>query len=256
MEDTEIIFNAIRGRDPLDSTSIEITNHKSQITNSRFIVGVPRDFLTGEGIDKAVLQNFDESVKKLEEAGVEIREVKLPNVKYSLACYYIIMPAEVSSNLARFDGVKYGLREDGANLLDDYRKTRGLGFGREARRRIILGTYVLSAGYYDSYYGRAVSLRRLIQRDFDEVWSSGVHAVLTPTAPSPAFKIGEKTSDPLAMYLADIFTVTANIAGIPAISVPSGQSPEGLPFGIQFMTQEGREDILFGIGRHFETIRA
>jgi aspartyl-tRNA(Asn)/glutamyl-tRNA(Gln) amidotransferase subunit A len=219
-------------------------------------VGVPRHFLTGEGVDKEVLANFDESLKKLEKAGVEIREVKLQNIKYALACYYIIMQAEVSSNLARFDGVKYGPREDGVDLLGDYRNTRGRGFGGEARRRIIIGTYVLSAGYYDSYYGRAVSLRRLIQKDLNDVFASGVHAIATPTTPSPAFKIGEKSKDPLSMYLADIFTVTANIAGIPAISVPSGftaTTQSKLPLGIQFMAPAGRENLLFEAARISQT---
>ena len=258
VEDAEIIFNAIRGRDPLDSTSIELETKRSTLNAKRFVVGVPRHFLAGDGIDKEVLANFDESLKKLEKAGVEIREVKLPNIQYALACYYIIMPAEVSSNLARFDGVKYGLRAEGADLLDVYKQTRGQGFGREARRRIIIGTYVLSAGYYDSYYGRAVALRGLIEKDFKEVFASGVHAIATPTTPSPAFKIGEKSNAPLSMYLADIFTVTANIAGIPALSVPSGFSEAGgkkLPLGIQFTATAGQEQALFDIGKKFETIK-
>lgn len=257
VEDAEIIFDAIRGRDPLDSTSTEPTTNNQQPTTPKPVVGVPRHFLTGEGIDKAVLANFDESLKKLEKAGIEIREVELPSMAYSLACYHVIIPAEVSSNLARFDGVKYGLRESGADFLDDYRKTRGRGFGKEARRRIILGTYVLSAGYYDSYYGRAVALRSLIQKDLNEAFESGVHAVMTPTTPSPAFKLGEKSDNPLSMYLADIFTVTANIAGLPAVSVPSGfaeVSGKKLPLGVQFMSASGQERLLFEIGKKFEKI--
>jgi len=148
--------------------------------------------------------------------------IELPTVKYSLPAYYIIIPAEVSTNLARFDGVKYGIRKGGENLLEDYNKTRGEGFGREARRRIILGAYVLSSGYYDAYYYRAVKVREMIRREFAEVFKSGVDIIATPTAPSPAFKIGEKTSDPVKMYLEDIFTVPANIAEIPALSVPTG----------------------------------
>jgi aspartyl-tRNA(Asn)/glutamyl-tRNA(Gln) amidotransferase subunit A len=165
------------------------------------------------------------------------------------------MPAEVSSNLARFDGVKFGFHAEGKNLLADYFETRGQGFGKEVRRRIMLGTYVLSAGYYDAYYDKALEVRQLIINDFKRCFDSGVDAVLTPTVPTPAFKIGEKTADPLSMYLADIFTVTANIAGVPALSIPSGTVDVGgkkLPLGIQFMSNYGREDVLFEIGKVFE----
>jgi aspartyl-tRNA(Asn)/glutamyl-tRNA(Gln) amidotransferase subunit A len=189
-------------------------------------------------------------------SGVEVRDIELPNVGYSLAVYYILMPAEASTNLARFDGVRFGAHIDGDTLLDDYRRTRGALFGKEVRRRIVLGTYVLSAGYYDAYYNKAVAVRSLIRADFKKVFASGVDAVLTPTAPSPAFKIGEKTSDPVQMYLADIFTVTANIAGIPAISVPSGSTVVGgksLPLGVQLMTDEGREDVLFDTAAALES---
>ena len=205
-----------------------------------------------------MVENFKESLKKLEEGGVEVREVKLPNITHSLPAYYILNFAEVSSSLARYDGVKFGAFEDGENVIADYFLTRGRLFGKEARRRIMLGTYVLSAGYYDAYYGKAIAVRNVIREDFKRAFESGIHAIATPTTPTPAFKIGEKTGDPLQMYLADIFTVTANIAGIPAISIPSGYATvdgKQLPLGIQFMAPHGREDILFEIGKKFETMR-
>lgn len=258
VEDAEIIFNTIRGTDPLDSTTISENTYGKTEVPKKFVLGVPTKFTTQEGIDKTTLENFNESVKLLEKNGFEIREIDLPNAHYALAVYYILMPAEVSSNLARFDGVKFGALEEGRDLKEDYFLTRGRLFGREARRRIILGTYVLSAGYYDAYYNKANVVRGLIQNDFKKVFDLGVHAVLTPTAPTPAFKIGEKTNDPLSMYLADIFTVTANIAGIPAISVPSGfASLEGkkLPLGLQIQAAHGREQYLFEIGKKFEKMK-
>ena len=215
---------------------------------------MPRAFL-GEGVAPEVLENFEESLKKFEQAGVEIRDIELPNIKYSLPVYYIIMPAEVSSNLARFDGVKFGAKISGSNLLGDYLETRGKLFGKEARRRIILGTYVLSAGYYDAYYNKAIAIRKIIADDFKRIFANGVHAIATPTAPTPAFKIGEKTADPLQMYLADIFTVTANITGVPAISIPCGfavSTGKQLPLGLQLQAPWGHEDILFEIGKKFE----
>jgi aspartyl-tRNA(Asn)/glutamyl-tRNA(Gln) amidotransferase subunit A len=257
VEDAEIVFNFISGQDSMDSTSRERKVSTSPRQSFRPVIGVPRHFLSGDGIDPAVLKNFEESLEALKAAGMEVREVELPNIKYSLPCYYIIMPAEVSSNLARFDGMRYGRREDADDLLNVYKNTRGLGFGREVRRRIIIGTYVLSAGYYDSYYARAIFVRRLIKADFRQVFASGVWAVATPTTPAPAFKIGEKINNPLAMYLEDIFTVTANIAGLPAISIPSGSVSVGdkkLPLGIQFMAATGQENILFEIGKAFEQI--
>ena len=247
VEDAEIIFNAICGQDLMDSTSIKSTTYNRQSITSRFIIGVPRDFL-GEGVAPEVLKNFEAGLKKLEQAGVEIRDIELPNIRYSLPVYYIIMPAEISSNLARFDGVKFGAKITGGNLLEDYLKTRGQLFGKEARRRIILGTYVLSAGYYDAYYNKAIAVRKMIADDLKKIFDSGIHAIATPTTPTPAFKIGEKINDPLQMYLADIFTVTANITGVPAISIPSGST------GFQLQASWGREDILFEIGKKFEKI--
>ncbi|MEK7088294.1 MAG: Asp-tRNA(Asn)/Glu-tRNA(Gln) amidotransferase subunit GatA [Patescibacteria group bacterium] len=258
VEDAEIIFNAIREQDSMDSTTIFSDTYEARKLQlqEKFVIGVPRDFL-GEGVAPEVLENFEAGLKKLEKAGAEIRDIKLPNIKYSLSVYYIIMPAEVSSNLARFDGVKFGAKISGGNLLEDYLKTRGQLFGKEARRRLILGTYVLSAGYYDAYYNRAVAVRKLIADDFKKVFAEGVHAIATPTTPSPAFKIGEKSNDPLQMYLADIFTVTANIVGIPALSLPSGFAEvdgKKLPLGFQLQTAWGREALLFEIGKKFEKI--
>jgi aspartyl-tRNA(Asn)/glutamyl-tRNA(Gln) amidotransferase subunit A len=217
------------------------------------VIGIPRHFLKGDGIDKKVLEVFEESITKLKELGYEIKEIELPNIEYSLAVYYVLMPAEVSTNLSRFDGVKYGLHKDGKDLIDDYFLSRGTGFGPEARRRIMLGAYVLSSGYYDAYYNKALAVRELIKSDFEKAWKQ-VDAILTPTAPAPAFKIGEKASDPVAMYLEDIFTVTANLVGIPAISLPAGAkevSGKSLPIGIQLASSYGREDILFDLGKKF-----
>jgi aspartyl-tRNA(Asn)/glutamyl-tRNA(Gln) amidotransferase subunit A len=251
--DAEILFNAMKGKDRFDGTSRDFP--KPPAPKKKFVIGVPRDFTSQGGIDPAVVKNLEASIELLKKQGCEVRDISLKNIKYSLAVYYILMPAEVSSNLARFDGVKYGLHKEGETLLEDYLVTRADGFGREARRRIILGTYVLSAGYYDAYYNKANAVRELITQDFKQCFDSGIDAVLTPTTPAPAFKIGEKTADPLSMYLADIFTVTANIAGVPAISIPSGTQEIGgkkLPLGIQFTANYGREDILFSIGKIFE----
>lgn len=246
--DVEIIFNVIKGQDPLDSTTIKDGVDKTQEKNT-LAIGVPWSLVNQEGIDPKVKDNFKESVESLKKLGFEIRDIELPN---ALALYYITNFAEVSSNLSRFDGVKYGLHLEGKNLLEDYLLSRGKGFGKEARRRILLGAYVLSAGYYDSYYGKAQSARVALRKKFDEIFSK-VDLVLTPTTPAPAWKVGEK-SDPLAMYLEDIFTVTANIVGVPAISIPSGfMDVDGkkLPLGIQFMAPHNNEDLLFSVGKKF-----
>ncbi|TSC67876.1 MAG: aspartyl-tRNA(Asn)/glutamyl-tRNA (Gln) amidotransferase subunit A [Parcubacteria group bacterium Gr01-1014_72] len=257
VEDAKILFEAITGRDPKDSTSEDNTIYRTISSRGRSkgktVIGVPRSFTHAKGIDADVLKNFDAALARLARAGYVIRDIKLPSVAESLPTYYILMPAEASTNLARFDGVKYGLHRSGEDLLGDYFATRGNGFGREVRRRILLGTYVLSAGYYDAYYGRAVAMRDRIRSDFDATFET-VDVIATPTTPTPAFKIGEKTGDPLEMYLADIFTVTANIAGVPALSVPSGSvsvGDEKLPLGIQFMGRRGEESVLFSVGERF-----
>jgi aspartyl-tRNA(Asn)/glutamyl-tRNA(Gln) amidotransferase subunit A len=251
IEDSEIVFNAIKGKDSYDSTSVEVSGEKLKLKSKKFIIGVPRHFLKGDGIDKDVLRVFEESLVKLKENGYEIKEITLPNIEYSLAVYYVLMPAEVSTNLSRFDGVKFGLHKEGENLLGDYLNSRGEGFGKEARRRIMLGTYVLSSGYYDAYYNKATEVRELLRDDFTKAFKE-VDCIVTPTAPTPAFKIGEKVSDPVAMYLEDIFTVTANLVGVPAISIPSGikkLDDKELPIGIQFTARHGEENVLFTVGK-------
>jgi aspartyl-tRNA(Asn)/glutamyl-tRNA(Gln) amidotransferase subunit A len=248
VSDAEILYDVISGKDPMDSTTIgdDTYPHAKKFVK---IIGVPRSFVDNEGITEAVKKNFEEAVEKFKSLGYKIKDVELPSLKYSLAVYYIIMPAEASSNLARFDGVKYGLHKSGLDSIDDYFKTRGAGFGEEVRRRIILGTYVLSSGYYDEYYGSAIKMKALISKEFKDAFQD-VDIILTPTTPSPAFNIGEKTTDPLSMYLEDIFTVPANIAGLPAISLPSGFDGK-LPLGIELTASAGREDNLFAAGKEF-----
>ena len=246
--DAEILYEVLKGRDPLDSTTISEEMYPSRRKFSK-VIGVPRAFVGSEGIDDSVRNNFREVVKKFKSLGYEVRDVELPHIKYSLATYYIVMPAEASSNLARFDGVKYGLHRDGKDVIEDYFKTRGEGFGKEARRRIILGAYVLSSGYYDEYYGSALKMKRLITEELNETFGE-IDLILTPTTPTPAFKLGEKTTEPLLMYLADIFTVPANIAGLPSISLPSGLAGT-LPLGILLTAGLGREDNLFTAGKEF-----
>ena len=244
--DAEIIFNAIQGKDHLDSTSLKTRDSTLPLKHK---IGVPRH-LFKEGVEPDVLAAFESSLLKLKAKGYEIVDVSLPSAALALSVYYVIMPAEVSSNLARFDGVRYGLSLKGDTLLEDYAKSRAAGFGAEVRRRIMLGTYVLSAGYYDAYYGKALAAREKLATEYWEVLKD-VDAIATPTAPCPAVKIGEK-SDPLSMYLMDIFTVTANITGNPALTVPMGtviKEDIPLPVGIQLTAAHGAEDILFQIGK-------
>lgn len=245
--DTEILYNVLKGIDSLDSTTIQETQ-SSQKKLSK-VIGIPRKFVDAEGIEVSVKKNFEEVIEKFKSLGYKVKDIELPHIKYSLATYYIIMPAEASSNLARFDGVKYGLHKDGENGIEDYFKTRGAGFGKEVRRRIILGTYVLSSGYYDEYYGSALKMKKIISEELKEMFKK-VDLIMTPTTPTPAFKLGEKTGDPLSMYLADIFTVPANIAGLPSISIPSGFAGD-LPLGIELTAGLEREDNLFMAGKEF-----
>lgn len=245
--DAEIIYNVIKGCDKMDSTSIDEATYPIKKKFEK-VIGVPRAFVEEEGVSPVVKRNFDEAVEKFESLGYKVVDISLPSVPYSLAAYYIILPAEVSSNLARFDGVKYGLHIDGENSIDDYFKTRGEGFGRETRRRLILGTYVLSSGYYDAYYGKAQKAKELITSELRQAFRS-VDLILTPTTPAPAFKFGEK-SNPLEMYLEDIFTVHANVSGCPAISLPFGKEGD-LPLGIELTADLGREDNLFTAGKDF-----
>lgn len=254
VSDVEAVFNVIKGKDELDSTSVssDLVEKKKK---DKIIIGIPRDFIK-EGIDERVVRNFEESLEKLQSAGYIIKDIKLPHVKYSVPSYYIITPAEVSANLARFDGIRYGRNVDADNLIDVYKKSRGAGFGPEVRRRILVGTYVLSHGYYDAYYNKATAVRGLIINDYKEAFKE-VDVVLTPTTTGPAFKIGEKVSDPVKMYLEDIFTSPANMTGLPAISIPSGFAEENgkkLPLGIHFIAPYLREDLLFEIGKKFEDL--
>jgi len=220
----------MKGVDAFDGTSLDVegyrkndneNNSPEKKSEKRYTIGVPRTFLSGDGVDKDVMVSFEKTISDLKDKGYEIKDIELPHIDYSLAVYYVIMPAEVSSNLSRFDGVKYGLYKEGATGIEDYFETRGEGFGKEVRRRIMLGAYVLSSGYYDAYYNKANAVRELLKDDFKKAFES-VDAIITPTAPTVAFKIGEKVSNPLSMYLEDIFTVPANIVGIPAISIPAG----------------------------------
>lgn len=254
VEDAELIYDVIKGQDPLDSTTLAPTDFaahgregNSRQSLSELTIGIPRDFFE-ESLDKEVKENFEKAVEEFKKLGYKVKDIKLPHLKYSLAVYYILMPAEVSSNLARFDGVKYGLHVDGKDSIDDYFKTRGAGFGRETRRRIILGTYVLSSGYYDAYYGQAQNMKAAITSELREAFED-VDFILTPTTPTPAFEFGSK-SDPLSMYLADIFTVPGNISGCPSISIPSGKVG-GLPVGVLLTSDLGSEEVLFKAGKEF-----
>ncbi len=254
--DAEFIFDSIKGSDDMDSTSNPNPEYK-KAPEGKLTIGVPYDFIKKEGVDKDVLKNFEDNIEELKKAGHKIKEIKLPNAELSLAAYYIIMPAEASTNLARFDGVRYGLSNNGKDLFDDYAGKRGDGFGVEVRRRILLGAFVLSSGYYDAYYNKANLVREHIKQDYKKAFDE-VDVIATPTTPSPAFKIGENTSDPLKMYLADIFTVPINLAGVPAISVPCGavmREGNELPLGMQFIAPHFGEKILFTVGKVLEEIR-
>lgn len=256
VSDAEIIFNAISKYDPKDATSVNETlrqDLKGKIENkSPKKIGIPWH-LFETGVDESIMQNFKDSVEKLKNSGYDIVDISMPFSKYSLAVYYIIMPAEVSTNLSRFDGVRYGLSEPGSSYLDVYKKTRGQGFGAEARRRILLGTYVLSHGYLDAYYNKALKVRAKITEEVENAFKN-VDLIMTPTVPFLPFKIGEKMDDPVAMYLADIFSAPANLSGVPSIALPAGKNEMGLPFSVQFMAPHFAENFLFEIGKKFETL--
>lgn len=250
VEDSEIIFDVIKGKDSMDQTTID-----GEIDFDAKKIGVPRKFLE-HGIDEDVLENFNQSLKKLEKEGYEIVDIDLPSFEYALAVYYILVPAEVSSNMARYDGVKFGEHLEGKDLIEDYFKTRSL-LGDEVKRRIMLGTYVLSTGYADEYYRKAWQARNQIKSELKEIFES-IDLIAMPVSPTPAFKIGELSNDPLKLYLADIFTVSANVAGVPAISIPSGEvSRDGnsLPIGLQLLAPWLGEKRLFEVGKKFERIR-
>ncbi len=248
VEDAEIIYDVIKGADNLDSTSAR-GNEDLPAKNGPYKIGVPYKFLT-TGLAESVKNNFEASLKKLKDLGHEIVEVDLPSFKYAVPCYYVITPAEASTNLARFDGMRYGARTTGKDLWEEYAATREAGFGPEPKRRIMVGAYVLSSGYYDAYYRKAVEVKELIRREVVEIFKT-VDIIATPTTPAPAFKPGEKVNDPIQMYLEDVFTVPANLAGIPAISIPSGVDGNNLPLGLQLMSPAFAESRLFNLGKQF-----
>lgn len=252
VEDSKIVFDSIKGKDELDGTS----NEKDAVDiKENYKIGVPREFLK-EGVDKDVLDSLEKDLDKLREQGHEILDIELPLLKYSLAVYYIIMPSEVSSNMSRYDGVRFGERVEGESLFDDYSKTRGEKLGEEVKRRIMLGTYTLSSGYYDAYYNKAWQVREMMKKEVMNAFKN-IDIIALPTSPTPAFKIGEN-EDPLQMYLSDIFTVSANLLGTPAISIPTQEVDRDgnmLPVGLQLIAPHFHEEWLFDIGGKFEIIK-
>jgi aspartyl-tRNA(Asn)/glutamyl-tRNA(Gln) amidotransferase subunit A len=254
VEDAAILLTSMAGHDPKDSTSlpVETPNFGSYCGKSvkGLRIGVPKEYRV-DGMPAEIDALWEQGIAWLKEAGCEIVEVSLPHTKYALPAYYIVAPAEASSNLARYDGMRYGLRVEGGSLTDTYENTRAEGFGAEVKRRILIGTYVLSAGYYDAYYLKALKVRRRIADDFDQAWQT-CDALLTPTAPSAAFALGARSDDPVAMYLNDIFTVTVNLAGLPGMSVPAGLDAQGLPLGLQLIGKALDEGTLFALGSAIE----
>jgi len=256
VRDCAIMLEAMAGFDPKDSTSLDLpvpaweAGLNSDLKGKR--IGIPKEYRL-DGIDEDISKMWDNGIAFLKDAGAEIVDISLPHTKYALPAYYIIAPAEASSNLARYDGVRFGLRDlpEGAGLQDMYAATRAAGFGEEVRRRIMIGTYVLSAGFYDAYFTQAQKVRALIARDFDNAWAS-CDLILAPTAPSAAFGLGEKNADPLSMYLNDVFAVPASLAGLPAMSVPGGLSKEGLPMGLQIIGKALDEQAVLNAGLAIE----
>ncbi len=259
VEDSALLLNLIAGHDKLDSTSanIPVPDYTKSLTGDikNLKIGIPKEYFI-EGIDPEIKESILQAIEVLKKQGACFEEISLPHTEYAVATYYILATAEASSNLSRFDGVQYGLRchpkdKRRTSLIDMYEETRHQGFGQEAKRRIMLGTYSLSSGYYDAYYLRAQKVRTLIKNDFNEAFKE-FDAILTPTSPTTAFKIGEKASDPLSMYLSDIYTISANLAGIPALSLPCGFSKEGLPIGLQIMAKPFDEEMIFKIAHSYE----
>jgi aspartyl-tRNA(Asn)/glutamyl-tRNA(Gln) amidotransferase subunit A len=254
VRDAAIMLGAMASHDPKDTTSADLPVPDFEAAVGQGVkgltIGIPKEYRV-EGMAPEIEALWQQGISWLKQAGAEIKEVSLPHTKYALPSYYIVAPAEASSNLARYDGVRYGLREKGSDVISMYENTREAGFGAEVKRRILIGTYVLSAGYYDAYYLKAQKVRTLIKRDFDQAFET-VDAILTPTTPGPAFAAGEKSGDPLEMYLNDIFTVTVNMAGLPGMSVPAGLSSEGTPLGLQLIGRAFDEETLFRAGRVIE----
>jgi aspartyl-tRNA(Asn)/glutamyl-tRNA(Gln) amidotransferase subunit A len=255
VNDAALVLRTIAGRDPMDSTSadVPVPDYVAELQKPvrGLKLGVPKEYF-GEGLDDEVRKSVEAAIQKLAKLDCEIVPVSLPHTKYAIPTYYIVATAEASSNLARFDGVRYGFRaSDARSLAEMYRRSRDQGFGAEVKRRIMLGTYALSAGYYDAYYLKAQKVRTLLAQDFEAVFKK-VDAIVTPTCPTAAFKLGEKVDDPLAMYLADIFTVTADLVGIPGISVPCGQTKERLPIGLQILGKHFDEATILRVGHAYE----
>lgn len=255
VRDCALLLQSLAGYDDKDTTSVNepvpdyLEGLDKPIKGLKF--GVPKEYFV-EGMDKEVEQQVKESIKLLEDCGAKSESISLPNTPYAIATYYLVATAEASSNLARYDGVQYGMRaSEPSNLVDLYFKTRSAGFGEEVKRRIMLGTYALSAGYYDAYYLKALKVRTLLKQDFENAFKK-VDFIVTPTAPTPAFKAGEKLDDPLAMYLSDIFTISVNLAGIPGISIPCGSTQAGLPIGLQLIGKPFDEETLFHVGSQFQ----
>ena len=249
VEDCALLLQAISGYDPKDSTSInkKVNNFSSNLTEKvkNLTIGIPKEYRV-ENMPSEIDKLWKKGIDFLKDAGVVIKDISLPHTMYALPAYYIVAPAEASSNLARYDGVKYGHRSKGKNLIEMYENTRSEGFGDEVKRRILIGTYVLSSGYYDAYYLKAQKVRRLIKEDFDKAFKN-VDAILTPSTPSSAFKMGEKKDDPVSMYLNDIFTVPVNLAGLPAISIPSGYDKNNLPLGLQLIGKPFDEQMILNL---------
>ena len=254
VKDCALLQEVISSYDPKDSTSIDFKrkNYSKELTNNikGKKIGIPKEYRV-DGMSQVIEKLWEDGKKFLKDCGAEIIDVSLPLTKFALPTYYIVAPAEASSNLARYDGVKYGFRTEGNNLIDMYEKTRSAGFGDEVKRRIMIGTYVLSSGYYDAYYLKAQKVRRLIKNDFNNVFQK-VDAILTPSTPSSAFKIGDKSNDPVSMYLNDIFTVPVNLAGLPGISIPAGLDKKGYPLGLQIIGKSFDEQNILNIAYSME----
>jgi aspartyl-tRNA(Asn)/glutamyl-tRNA(Gln) amidotransferase subunit A len=256
VRDTAILLKSMASVDPKDTTSVDVPvpDYEAAVGQSvrGLRIGIPREYRL-DGMPAEIEALWQKGIAILRDAGAEIVDISLPHTKYALPAYYIVAPAEASSNLARYDGVRYGLRVPGDDIIDMYERTRAAGFGAEVKRRILIGTYVLSAGYYDAYYLRAQKVRTLIKRDFERVYADGVDAILTPATPSAAFAVGEKAgADPVEMYLNDVFTVTVNMAGLPGLAVPAGLSSDGLPLGLQLIGRPFDEETLFSLGHAIE----
>lgn len=251
VEDAALLLGVLEGRDDHDSTSLD-SSFPIKVKNkdlTDFRLGIPKEYFV-KGLETGVKETIKKTIAHLEQQGAKVEEVSLPHTSIALPCYYLIMSAEASANLARFDGIRYGFREEAPDLLRTYLETRTKGFGDEVKRRILLGVYGLSAGYYDAYYLKAQKIRTLIKQDFDKVFEK-VDCLLTPTSPTPAFKLGEKMNDPLQMYLSDIFTIPVNLAGLPAISLPVGKT-DSLPIGLQIIGPAFREDLILSLGKIIE----